>query len=87
VTDNLRPLTVDDLARLLGLSRQRVYALASKGAIPGRLALPGCRRVLFSRPVIMRWLAAESPAVVVGPVNSPGVHLGPASPLRPGETV
>ena len=55
--EELRAVTPEELAKLLGLSAKTIYEQASKGKIPGRIPLD-VRKVRFARPVIMEWLAS-----------------------------
>ncbi len=49
-------ISVRELADLLGLSKNTVYAAAGRGEIPCRRV---GRRILFSRAAIMRWLEMQ----------------------------
>ena len=47
-------LCVDEVAQMLGLSRNSVYAAVGRGEIPARRV---GRRVIFSKRAIQEWLA------------------------------
>jgi excisionase family DNA binding protein len=48
-------LSVNELAKLLGVDRKTIYEYAARGQIPHRRL---GRRMLFSRAAVMSWLAA-----------------------------
>lgn len=50
-------MTADEVAALLGVSRQTVYDSASRGEIPHRRL---GRRVIFSREAVLAWLNAPA---------------------------
>ena len=62
--------TVEDLARILRLSRSTIRGHLRAGAIPGRKI---GRRWLVSRPALLRWLAEPSSY----PPGRPGLRLLP----------
>jgi excisionase family DNA binding protein len=50
-------MTADEVAKLLGMNRKRIYAHAERGRIPHvRLG----RKLLFSRTAIMQWMGART---------------------------
>jgi excisionase family DNA binding protein len=52
-------MCADDVATWLGVDRKTVYNAAARGKIPcQRLG----KRVLFSRPALVAWLACEASA-------------------------
>jgi excisionase family DNA binding protein len=53
-------LSIDDLARLLGLSPRHLRRLDCKRSLPGRVTLG--RRVLFQAEEVRHWVAAGCPA-------------------------
>lgn len=57
--DRHRPLLLRpaEAARLLGVSRAKVYALIADGTLPGVTRATGSIRI--SRRVLERWIAAE----------------------------
>lgn len=54
-------LTIDDLAKILRLSRQTLKADVTRRpeTLPPRLRVPGCRRVLWRPQDVEAWLAKQ----------------------------
>ena len=50
--------TVEEAARILGISRSHAYELAAAGRLPGALRI-GERRWIVSRRMFERWLNGE----------------------------
>ena len=60
IPDDALTLTLDQVAKLLQVSRRTLERWDSISRIPGRIALPG-RLVRYSRSAIQRWLADGCP--------------------------
>jgi len=56
--DALRFLDAKEVARLLGISRTRVWELVRHGVLPPGVVVHVGRRVLFSVPGLNRWAEA-----------------------------
>ena len=55
-----RPLTVPELAAILGKSRASLYRMAERGDIP-QFNLPGCNSMRFDAATICYWLRKHNP--------------------------
>ena len=51
-------IRIPEAARLLGISRAKLYAMALEGAVPGVVRLG--RSVRISREVLLRWVADQT---------------------------
>ena len=56
-THEIKILTADELAELLGVNRKTIYDAVQRGEIPHRRL---GRRVLFERGAVLAWLRAGS---------------------------
>ena len=52
--------TVREVARLLGVGRDAVYAAAGRGEIPGTIRIG--RRIVFARAKVLAWLGNPAPS-------------------------
>jgi excisionase family DNA binding protein len=59
-TDERETVTIDEAARILGISRASAYAAAHRGELPGVLRLG--RRLVVSRRALERALGSDEPA-------------------------
>ena len=56
--DESLTLTIPQAARLLGIGRTKAFEMARAGELPGVLRFGRAYRV--SKPVLLRWIGAES---------------------------
>ena len=56
MTEIEKPLTVKDIAPVLGVSTRTIYGLAKRGALPS-FTLPGSRLRFFRAADVAEWLA------------------------------
>lgn len=64
VTPEDRLLNLDEVQRLIPISRSSVWKWSRRGAFPSPVRLPGCRRVAWRASEISKWIA-ERPALAV----------------------
>ncbi len=53
---------VRELAKLLGISRNRTYTLIGRGDVPTQFIIRLGSRILFNRKAVLQWLGIDDPA-------------------------
>jgi len=66
-------LNAENTARLLGISRSKLYAMHSTGQIPLPVSLAGCVR--WDRAELQAWLSARNPKTGLLPTRQAWVEI------------